>query len=301
MSRRRDLALFVALSVAWGLSFPAIRAGLGSFPPLLFAALRFGVAGVLLFGYLFGTGTDWRPRTRADVAAVAAAAAFVVAFGNGLLFSGQRIVPSGIASILYALIPVLTTGLAAALLPREPITPRRLVGVGFGFLGVGVIARPDPSNLLAAELFGIALVVAAAASVAFGSVLLRRLTPTLEIEALTSWAMLVGGGFLAVGSALAGEGLADVTPTPIGVVAVVYLAVFASALAYAIYFALLDRVGPLEINLVSYAVPVVATAAGVILFGEALTTGMVVGFGLIAGGFVIIKGGVIAVELRGSS
>jgi len=300
MSRRRDLALFVALSVAWGLSFPAIRAGLGSFPPFLFAALRFGAAGVLLFGYLLGTGTDRRPRTRADVAAIAAAAVFVVAFGNGLLFAGQRTVPSGVASILYALIPILTAGLAAVLLPGEPITPRRLGGVALGFLGVGVIARPDPSNLLAAELFGIALVVAAAASVALGSVLLRRLGSTLEIEALTSWAMLVGSVLLAVGSALAGEGLTDVTLTPVGVAAVVYLAVFASALAYAAYFALLDRVGPLEINLVSYAVPVVATAAGVALLGETLTAGTVAGFGLIAGGFVVLKGGAIVAELRGS-
>lgn len=297
MSRSRNTGLFVALSAVWGLSFPAISAGLDSLPPLLFAAARFLIGGVLLLAYLVTTGADWRPRTRVDVAAIAVAGAFVIGIGNGLLFIGQLTVSGGIASILYGLIPILTTGFASALLPDEPITSKRLVGVATGLVGVGVIARPDPSNLFAAEIIGIGFVVGAAASVALGSVLLRRYSPTLGVGTMTAWAMLAGGGLLYVGGFLFGESLTGVTPTAVGIVSVLYLAVFASAVAYVIYFVLLAELGALEINLVSYVVPVFATAGGIVLLGEELSAGMVGGFVLIAAGFAVLKARAIATEL----
>ena len=296
MRHARNLGLFLGLSALWGLSFPAIRAGLETLPPLLFATARYVVGGVLLLAYLVARGADWRPVTREDRLAVFVAGAFLVA-GNSLLFIGQQTVPSGIAAILYALIPILTTGFAAALLPSEEITARRMAGVVLGLVGVGIIAQPDPSNLLTAELVGMGFVVAASVSVALGSVLLRVRSPTIGTAPMTAWAMIVGGVLLFGGSLVSGERLGDVTPSLGGLVAIVYLGVFASAVAYVVYFTLLDRFGPLEINLVSYVVPVFATLGGVVLFGEALTPGMVGAFVLIAGGFLVLKARVIAREL----
>jgi drug/metabolite transporter (DMT)-like permease len=293
MSTGRNLGLFVALSALWGLSFPAISAGLESLPPLLFAALRYDIGGGLLLAVLVARGAAWRPTTREDGLAILAAGAFLIG-GNSLLFVGQQTVPSGIASILYALIPILTVGFAAGLLPGEPLTTRRLVGLLIGLLGVAVIARPDPSKPLAGELLGIGFVVAAAVSVAFGSVLLRTREPSITIAPMTAWAMLVGAGLLHASSLAVGEPLVGVDPSAVSVAAAVYLGVFASAIAYIIYFTLLERFGPLEINLVSYVVPVFATAGGIVLLEEALTPAMVLGFGLIAGGFFVLKARVIA-------
>jgi drug/metabolite transporter (DMT)-like permease len=291
----RDLGLFLALSALWGLSFPAITAGLETLPPLLFAASRYDVGGVLLLAFLIARGTEWRPKTREDGLAILIAGAFLIA-GNSLLFVGQLTVPSGIASILYALVPILTTGFAAVFLPTEPLTPRRILGVVIGLAGVAVIGRPDPSNLLAAELVGIGFVIAAAGSVALGSVLLRTRSPTLDTEPMTAWAMLVGALLLHGGSLAAGEPVASVRPSPTSIVAIVYLGVLASAVAYVIYFRLLDRFGPLEINLVSYVVPVFATIGGIFLLDEELTATMALGFTLIAGGFLVLKARVIAKE-----
>lgn len=296
MSTARSVGLFVGLSALWGFSFPAISTGLDSLPPLLFAAFRYDLGGVVLLAYLVSRGRDWRPRTRGDLIAISVAGAFLIA-GGSLLFVGQQTVPGAIASILYGLIPLLTTGFAAALLPGEPLTRRRLLGVGLGLVGVGVIARPDPGNFLTAEVIGIGFVLAAAVSISLGSVLLRRLSPALGVGAMTAWAMLVGGGLLHVGSLAVGERFGDITPTTVGVVSVVYLAVFASAIAYIIYFVLLEEFGPLEINLVSYVVPVFATAGGIVLLGEELTVVMLFGFALIASGFVALKARVIAAEL----
>ena len=287
--------MFLGLSALWGLSFPAIRSGLETLPPLLFATARYVVGGALLLGFLVVRGADWRPVTREDRLAVGVAGAFLVA-GNSLLFIGQQTVPSGIASILYALIPVLTTGFAAALLPAEDITGRRVAGVVLGLVGVGIIAQPDPANLLDSELVGMAFVVAAAVSVALGSVLLRVRSPRIGTAPMTAWAMLFGGVLLFGGSLATGERLADVTLSLDGLVAVVYLGVFASAVAYIFYFTLLEQFGPLEINLVSYVVPIFATLGGVVMFDESLTLGMVGAFLLIAGGFVVLKARVIARE-----
>ncbi|WP_178917454.1 DMT family transporter [Natronomonas gomsonensis] len=296
MTRGRSLGLFVALAGLWGLSFPAIRAGLSSLPPLLFAAARYDVGGVLLLAFLVVRGIEWRPRTREDGLAILVAGAFLIA-GNSLLFVGQQSIPSGIASILYGLVPILTTGFAAAFLPEEPIGIRRIAGVVVGLLGVGIIARPDPENLLTAELVGVAFVVAAAGSVALGSVLLRSRRPTLGTAGMTAWAMIVGGLMLHGGSLAIGERAADATPSLVAVAAVVYLGVFASAIAYVIYFTLLARFGPLEINLVSYVVPVFATAGGIVLLDETVSLPMVGGFALITGGFVVLKARTIAEEL----
>lgn len=296
MSRGRNLGLFISLAALWGLSFPAIGAGLDSLPPLLFAALRYDIGGALLLGYLIVRGVDWRPTARIDWLTITVAGAFLIA-GNSLLFIGQQTVSGGIASILYGLIPLLTTGFAAIVLPDEPITARRLIGVGAGLGGVAVIAQPDPANLFTAEIVGMGFVLGAAASVALGSVLLRRLTPSISVVAMSAWAMLVGGVILHAWSFAAGERLADVTPSLIGFVSVVYLAVFASAVGYVIYFTLLTEFGPLEINLVSYVVPVFATVAGIVLLGEAFTVAMVGGFALIAGGFFVLKAQNLAAEL----
>lgn len=295
MTRARNLGLFVALAGLWGLSFPAIRAGLDSLPPLLFAALRYDIAGVLLLAFLVIRGVDWRPGGREDGIAILIAGTFLIA-GNSLLFIGQQSVTSGIASILYALVPILTTGFAAVLLPTEPLAPRRIVGVVVGLLGVGVIARPDPTNLFTSELVGIAFIVAAAISVALGSVLLRTRSPSIGTAAMTGWAMVVGGLMLHGGSLAIGERSADITPSLVGLVAVLYLSVFASAVAYVIYFTLLEGFGPLEINLVSYVVPVFATLGGIVLLNETLGVGMIAGFALIASGFFILKARVIADE-----
>jgi drug/metabolite transporter (DMT)-like permease len=293
VTRTRHVGLFVTLAALWGLSFPAIRAGLETMPPLLFATARYGLGGILLLGFVALRQSDWRPRTTEDGVAILLAGAFLVA-GNSLLFVGQQTVPSGIASIVYALVPILTTGFAAALLPTEPITGRRIGGVVLGLVGVGVVASPEPGNLLSAELVGVGFVVCASVSVALGSVLLRGRSPTIGTAPMTAWAMLIGGALLLAGSLAIGERPADVTPTLAGLLAVVYLAVFASAVAYVVYFTLLDRFGPLEINLVSYVVPVFATLGGVALHDEVVTPGMVGGFLLVAGGFLVLKARVVA-------
>jgi drug/metabolite transporter (DMT)-like permease len=281
--------MFLGLATMWGLSFPAISVGLDDIPPFLFAAFRYDVAAVLLLAYVAVTAGagDRLPTARADVLAVLAGGAFLVA-ANGLLFVGQRTVPAGIAAILQGLVPIVTTLWALVLLDQR-VTPAGWVGIALGFVGVALIVRPDPSNLLASGLRGELLILGQVVCVALGGVLIDRAGPTISRAALTGWSMALGGLMLHAGSLALGETFTAVDPTPTAVGAVLYLGVFSTAFAFVVYFTILQRYGALETSLVAYLVPVVATVAGVLFLEENITLATLAGFAVVFCGFALLK------------
>lgn len=288
MSRRfYTIGLFTLLATLWGLSFLAIEVGLRTLEPVLFAAFRYAIAAVLLLGAALVRREDWRPAGRPDVDAILGGGVFLVA-GNALLFLGQQTVPSGVAAIMQSLVPVLTSLWAVALLPQERVSAVGYAGILLGFVGVGLIVRPDPANLLGGDVVGRLLILGQAASVALGGVLIQRAGPALDSAALSGWSMAVGGAILIVVSLAIGEPLALPATVP-GWAAVAYLGVFATAVAFFIYYTLLEVRGALETSLVAYLVPVVATIVGVVVLGESVTPATVAGFLLVFAGFVLLK------------
>lgn len=287
MTRLVDAALFLLLSVLWGLSFPAIAVGLEYLPPLLFAAFRYDVAAVLLL-VVAGLRIDaWLPRGRNNLAAVGGGGLFLVA-GNGLLFIGQQTVPSGVAAILQALVPIITALWAFALL-GERLSRIGALGVAIGFLGTGLVVQPDPSNLLAGDTLGRLIIVCQAISVALGGVLVQRARPTIDRIPLVGWSMLVGAVVLHVVSLAIGELPSGEATAPVAIGVVLYLGVFSTAVAFFIYFTILQEHGAFEAALVAYLVPVVATIVGVVVLEESIGVATVAGFGLVALGFVLLK------------
>ena len=299
----RTLSLFLALAAVWGSAFVAIKAGVGdpSAPafffdaPVLFAALRFDIAGALMLGYAVWTRDRWRPRSRAEFGAVGVGAVFVIAGYHALLFVGQRGTTSAVAAVVVSLSPVLTTAFARGLLPEERLTPIGVVGMLLGLAGVVLLSRPDPANLVGSRFE--ALVFAAALCFALGSVLVRRLDTKLPIETFEAWAM-IGGALLMHGLSLAlGEPVSGAPPLR-EAVALGYLAVVASAIGFLIYFTLLERLGAIEINLVSYLAPAFAAVTGFAFLGEGIDATTVGGFVVIFVGFLLIKRRTVRTELR---
>jgi len=293
VSRRLlTVGLFALLATLWGFSFLAIEVGLESLQPVLFAAFRYDVAAVVLLGYALARGIEWRPTGGRNVQAIVGGGLFLVA-GNGLLFVGQQTVPSGVAAIMQSLVPILTSLWALGLLPEERVSAVGAVGIVLGFVGVGLIVRPDPGNLLGADVVGRLLILGQAASVALGGVLVQRAQPTIDRAALSGWSMFVGGIVLHGASVAVGETFAFPV-TQSAWAAVAYLGVFATALAFFIYFTLLEVRGALETSLVAYLVPIVATVAGVVLLGESITLPTIAGFLVVFLGFVLLKRRAIA-------
>jgi len=290
VSRYRNLTLFLALSAIWGSAFVAISAGLEHFPPVLFAALRYDIAGVVMLAYAVYAVDNWRPHGREEWLLVATGAVLLIAAYHAFLFIGQQNTTAAAAAIVVSLSPVLTTGFARLLVPSDALSGLGVVGLLIGLAGVGVIARPDPSNLLTADVVATLLVFCAAAAFALGSVLTRRIDASLPIETMEAWSML-GGALLMHGLSLGlGEPLEPAAWThPEALGALGYLAVVASALGFLIYFDLLERLGAVEINMVSYVAPVFAALVGWLYLGEVVDATTALGFGLIALGFVLVK------------
>jgi drug/metabolite transporter (DMT)-like permease len=280
----------------------AIKAGLGSSAapayfydaPVLFAAVRYDIAGVIMFGYAAWATDRWRPRTRPEWLVVGIGAVFLIAGYHALLFVGELGTTSAAAAVIVSLSPVLTTAFARAFLPEERLTVVGLIGMALGLVGVVILSRPDPGNLVGSR--SEALVFGAALCFALGSVLTRRFETDLPIETMESWSM-VGGALLMHGVSLGLQESVSGLPSLRATVAMGYLAVVASAAGFLIYFDLLDRLGPIEINLVSYVAPIFAALAGFLFLGEVIDAPTVVGFLVIIVGFVLIKRRAIREEL----
>jgi drug/metabolite transporter (DMT)-like permease len=299
VSRYRNLALFLVLAIVWGSAFMAIKAGLAYFPPVLFAAIRYDVAGVLMLGYAAYALDDPIPRGRGQWTLVAIGSVLLIAGYHALLFVGETdpAVTSAAAAVIVSLSPVLTTGFARAFLPSERLTSVGIAGLLLGLVGVAVLSQPDPNNLFAGGFVAKLLVLGAAASFALGSVLTRWVDATMPIESMEAWSML-GGALLMHGLSVGiGESTADVVWSTEAIVALLYLSVAASAVGFLIYFDLLDRLGAIEINLVSYVAPLSAAVAGWLFLAERPTPATAGGFVLIFAGFVLIKRRAIREEL----
>jgi drug/metabolite transporter (DMT)-like permease len=288
LDRYRNLALFVLLAVLFGISFVAIKAGLRALPPIFFAALRFDVAAPILLVLSASSYSVWRPRSRADVKGVVAGAATIVTANNALLFLGQQTITPAAASVMYSLAPVLSPVVAFLLLDQR-IDVRGAIGILLGLLGVVVIVQPSPETLTSGSTLGQLYV--------FGSVLLQRIDATMGSVPLTAWAMALGAILLHGWSAVAGESVAGTEPTVGLLLAVLVVGVPSTAGAYAIYFTLIGRIGPIRTNLVAYVTPVVAATVGWILLDEPVTLSTAVGFCVIVLGVSLLERRVVAEEL----
>jgi drug/metabolite transporter (DMT)-like permease len=290
--------LFLLLSILWGTAFMAIKAGLAYIPPVLFAGFRYDIAGVIMLGYAAYATDNWRPQSRSDWATVAVGSVLIIALYNAFLFIGQQGVTSGVAAILVALNPILATGFSRVFLPDERLTTVGVIGLLLGIVGVALVARPNPSNLLTNDFVAAGFVLLAAVCVALGSVLVQRTESSISTEGMVAWSNALGAVILHLVSAgLPSESISSVTISPGSVIAVVYLAVFASAIGYFIYFDLLDRLGAIEINLVSYAAPIFAAISGWLVLNETLDLLSIIGFIVIFGGFLLLKRDAIREEL----
>jgi drug/metabolite transporter (DMT)-like permease len=301
VSRLRNLSLFLVLAAVWGSAFVAIKAGLTYFPPVLFAAFRFDVAGLVMLAYAAYAVDDPIPRGRAQWLEVLSGAVFIIAGYHALLFVGETdpAVTSAVAAVIVSLSPLLTTVFARAFLPAERLTAVGVLGLAIGLVGAVVLANPDPANLTGDGTVAKLLVLGAAASFALGSVLSRASDADLPIETMEAWSMLLGAGLTHLTAIGLGQSVADAAWTTESLLALCYLSVVASGIGFLIYFDLLDRLGPIEINLVSYVAPVFAAAVGWLLLGEGITVVTVAGFLIICVGFGLVKRDAIREELRG--
>lgn len=293
--------LFVLLATLWGTSFVAIEVGLARVPPLLFAALRYDLAGAVVLGYAALRYDRWLPVARRDWTAIVTSGLLLIAVFHALLYLGQGTISGAIAAIVVSLVPLLTALFDHSLLGERQLEPVGGAGLAVGVVGVGVVANPTPGSLDPAAIAGIGLVFLAAVAFALGTVVTRSLESGLPTVAHQAWVMLVGAGVLHAVSAVRGEQFVASAWSVDVVAALVFLAVGSGVVGFLLYFELLDRVGPSDLNLVNYFVPVVTALVGWAVLGEVLETTAVVGFALVFAGFLLLKRDLLRCFVRSKS
>ena len=288
---------FLLLATLWGTSFVAIEAGLAYFPPLLFAGVRYAIAGAIVLAYAMLVSDRWLPKGHNEWAGVAIAGVFVIAAYHGLLYVGELYISGAVAAVVVSLAPVLTAAFAAVLLPNERLGPFEIAGFALGLVGVVVIADPTgvgladgaDAGVLTPELIGVGLTFLAAVAFSIGAVLLRPLRTDLPIAALQGWAMLLGAGLLFVGAGVLGESPGAIVWNATSIVSLTYLTLLSGVVAFLIYFALLDAVGPTQLHLVGYVEPMIAAVGSWVLLGHLIEGEAIVGFAAILAGFVALE------------
>ena len=288
--------LFVAVACLWGGSFVAMNLGLESLPPVLFAAIRYDIASLTLISTALILRKDIRPQSVGDLQLIAVGSVLIISVPSIFLFVGQQYVTSAIAAVIISLTPVLTPVFAYILLADERLGMRGAASTLLGLAGIIVIANPDTATT--GQLFGVGLIAASTSVFALGSVLAARYSRSMSMIPLHAWSMAVSAVILhGISYGLVGEPIPQAAVTIDVIAPLVYLGVFASALAYVLYFVLVETVGPNETSLVNYATPVVTAIAGWVLLGDHVTAATLAGFILIMSGFVVLKGRVVLASL----
>jgi len=227
--------------------------------------------------------------------------AFIIGAHHAFLFAGQRYVTGGVAAVLLGLVPVVTPALTRLVSTDEEFTAATALGVALGFVGVVVIADPDPANITDSVL-GVSLVLASALVFAVAAVVTHSRSPSMPFLATQAWMMAVGAVVLhAAVLVVPGQSFAAATWTPSALVALAYLSAVAGVGGFLLYFTLLDDLGPIEMSFIEYVIPVFATLAGWLVLGQEVTPATVGGFAFIVAGFVAreVAGVAWAIVARG--
>jgi drug/metabolite transporter (DMT)-like permease len=280
----RVLLAFFAIYVLWGTTFLAIRIAVQEVPPLFAAGARFFVAGVLLYGFMRLRGHPAPTRAQWRSLALIGLLMFVAEYGP--LFWAEKYVPSGIASVLEATLPLITLVVETLLFRQQRFHWGHLVSTLLGFCGVGVLLLHRGE-----QQFGVVpciAILAGATGWALGSVLNRSLDLP-ESRPLTAGAgMMLGGGMLLVLSASFGE----LHPWPHvsmrAALALLYLIVCGSLLGFTAFVWLLARMPATRVASHAYVNPVVAVALGYFVAGEVVTTRTLIGTALVLASVVLI-------------
>lgn len=281
---RRDWALLLGLAVLWGGSFVFVEMALIGLPPLAVVWCRVAGGAVVLALMLWRAGVAW-PRGWGAWRALAVMGGLNNALPFTLFALAQGRIGGGLAAILNAMTPMLTVVALFVLAGERPGTGR-VLGVIAGLAGVAVMmGRPG-----AGDLWAKLACLGAAGCYALASVWGRRLW-RMEIAPLAAaFGQCLSAAVLLLPVVLVLRVWEGAAPVPQVWAAVTGLAVLSTGLAYAIFFRLFATVGAVNVQLVTFLIPVVAVGLGVILLGERLEPHHLAGAALIGLGLAVIDG-----------
>ncbi|HWN18508.1 MAG TPA: EamA family transporter [Gemmatimonadales bacterium] len=278
---------FFAVYVFWGMTYLAMRVAVEEIPPYLMAGSRFVLAGAILFVWARNRG-DPAP-TAQQWKAAAVVGGFLLLGGNASVAWAEQRVPSGLAALLIGVMPIWMVGLEWLRRGSRPST-QVVAGLLLGALGVGLLVLPQGGGN-GMDLLGAAVLILAAASWAWGSVISKSAPLPKSPFLATSLEMVAGGALCLLAGILSGE-LQEFNVTQVSsraALAWLYLVVFGSLLAFTAYIWLLGVTSIAKVGTYAYVNPIVAVLLGWAVLGELVTWRTVVAAAIILLGVALVN------------
>lgn len=287
-SRALVVAAFAAIYVIWGSTYLAIRVAIDTIPPFLMAGVRFLVAGTILYAWARLRGAPAPPRAAWRAATMLGA--FFLLLGNGGVVWAEQTVPSGIAAVLVALLPIWTAIIEWIRPPGKRPTAGVVAGLVTGFAGVGLLLAPGVGSGAQVDPVGAIVLILASLSWGYAGVVSKE-QPLPKSAALSSGMQMLAGGALLVLLGTATGEIGRLDPAAISLRsagAFLYLVTFGSLIGFSAFAWLLQVSTPGRVATYAYVNPVVAVFLGWLVLGEPLGARDLVAAAIIVGGVVLI-------------
>ena len=295
MLRFKILVAFAVIYFFWGATYLAIRFAIETIPPFLMAGIRFTLAGSIL--YLWISRTD-RVNPRAlEVRKSILVGLLLIVGGNGVLVWCEQYLPSGLAALILAIIPIWMVLLDSILVVKKRPASLTFTGILLGVGGVALLSGIDRTVLLstaghqASVFFYTFILVLAGFSWATGSLYSRTIISSSSLLKLTGIQMLGGGLFMILLGTVFGE-WSQVHPENLSLrsaLSLIYLILFGSLLSYSAYNWVLRKSSPAKVGTYAFFNPLVAVFLGWLLAGETVTAKMLAGAACILTAMLIVN------------
>ena len=285
----KTLLAFGIIYFVWGSTYFAIRVGVHEVPPFLLAAMRFLVAGVVLYGWMLARG-ERSPAGRQWISAFTLALLIFV-LDYGLVFWAEQRVPSGVTAVVMATIPVFMSLSEIVFLRTQKLTVRLALALLIGIAGVAVLMSRS-LNLGGAPIdrAGAVALIVGSMSWSAAAALMRKL-PLPPSKLMSSGAQMLAGGVLLALTAVARGELRDFHPSAVSTgawLSLLYLIVAGSIVAFTAYVWLIHHESPTKVGTYAYVNPIVAVLIGYFLGGETLGVRTILGTLFVLASVVVI-------------
>jgi drug/metabolite transporter (DMT)-like permease len=278
---------YILVSFFWGSTYLAIKIGVEDMPPMFFAGVRFLIAGLIMIVFSFIRGYAF-PAGKSEFSRLSLVGLFMLLGGNGLVVFAEQWVDSGVASLIMATIPIFAGVLEHFFIRTTRLTFKALSGLLLGFFGVYFLLVPADHGI-SIDIPGILVLLSASFLWSTGTVLSKTFKGNSSIVSNIGIQMFAGGVGLMLVSAITGE-FSRVRFSMNSVLAIAYLVVFGSLVAYSSYIYLLQKWPATKAGTYAYINPLVAVSLGAIFLGEKINFLMILSMvGIFLGVLIVQK------------
>lgn len=283
---KKALFAYLAVCLFWGSTYLAIRIGVRDFPPSLFASFRFLVAGSVMLSIVYIKKLKF-PSQRKIIMKQSIVGLFMLLGGTGFVYHAEKTLQSSIASLIISTVPLFIAVLEIVILRKKKMSKVGVFGLIIGFAGVAYLALSGGETLIF-DPKGMILTLFASLFWSIGSVFAKSIDSDGHIISNIGIQMLSGGIGLFILGSVTGE-LSQMHPSRESVIALFYLIIFGSLVAYSCYIYALDKWPASRVGTYAYVNPVVALILGVLILNEPINLSIVFSMMIIITGVILVQ------------